>query len=149
MLSDLREWLVDWADSPAGPAALGVLSAAESVFFPLPPDPLLIALALRNPDHALYLAALTTAASVLGGIVGHWLGLHFGRPLMRRLHNRHADRASELLRKHGFWAIALAGLTPLPYKVFTIAAGVANVPVPSSSSLRSSDAACGSSSSAR
>ncbi len=128
MLGDLRRWLVNWADSPWGPGALAVLAAAESVFFPLPPDPLLIALAVRNPDAALLLAGLTIAASVLGGLVGHWLGGRFGRPLLLRLHSSRIDRVESMFRRHGFWAVAIAGLTPIPYKVFTIGAGVFDVP---------------------
>ena len=128
MLDDLRQWLVDWADSPAGPAALAIIAAAESVVFPLPPDPLLIALALRNPDAALFLAALTTAASVAGGLVGHWLGRRFGRPLLLRLHSGRVERVESMFQRHGFWTIAIAGLTPIPYKVFTISAGVFDVP---------------------
>ena len=123
MLEQLRDWLVSWADSPAGPAMLALLSAAESVIFPLPPDPLLIALALRNPDAALPLAALTTVASVSGGMVGHWLGLRLGRPMLRRFNSRQVARVEALFVRHGFWAVFLAGLTPLPYKLFTISAG--------------------------
>ncbi len=128
MLDDLRRWLVDWADSPAGPAALAIIAAAESVVFPLPPDPLLIALALRNPDAALFLAALTTAASVAGGVVGHWLGSRFGRPLLQRLHSGRVERVESMFQRHGFWTVAIAGLTPIPYRVFTISAGVFDVP---------------------
>ncbi len=128
MLGDLRRWLVNWADSPAGPAALAVLAATESLFFPLPPDPLLIALAVRNPDAALLLAGLTIAASVLGGLAGHWLGGRFGRPLLLRLHSSRIDRVESMFRRHGFWAVAIAGLTPIPYKLFSIAAGVFDVP---------------------
>ena len=128
MLDQLREWLVDWADSPAGPAMLAVLTAAEAITFPLPPDPLLIALALRHPESALLLAALTTTASVAGGVVGHWLGLRFGRPLLRHLPSRHVERVEALFQRHSFWAIVMAGLTPLPYKVFTISAGVFGIP---------------------
>jgi membrane protein YqaA with SNARE-associated domain len=124
MLGKLRDWLIGWADSPAGPAMLGVLTAAEAIAFPIPPDPLLIALALRNPSDALLLAGLTTAASVLGGLVGHWLGLRFGRPLLNRLHSRQVERVEGMFRRHGFLAIVVAGLTPIPYKVFTISAGV-------------------------
>ena len=128
MLDQLREWLVDWADSPAGPVMLAVLTAAEAITFPLPPDPLLIALALRHPESALLLAGLTTAASVAGGVVGHWLGLRFGRPLLRHLPSRHVERVEALFQRHGLWAVVLAGLTPLPYKVFTISAGVFGIP---------------------
>ena len=128
VLHDLKRWLVAWADSPAGPAALAVLTASESIFFPLPPDPLLIALALRNPDAALLLALLTTLASVAGGVVGHWLGGRFGRPLLRRLHSEKVERVEAMFVRYGFWAIVIAGLTPIPYKVFTISAGVFAVP---------------------
>ena len=128
VLHDLRRWLVDWADSPAGPAALAVLTASEAIFFPLPPDPLLIALALRNPDAALLLALLTTVASVAGGLVGHWLGGRFGRPLLQRLHSSKVERVESMFVRYGFWAIVIAGLTPIPYKVSTVSAGVFAVP---------------------
>ena len=123
MLDALREWLVNWADSPAGPAMLGVLSAAEAIFFPIPPDPLLIALALRNPQDALLLATLTTGASVGGGVVGHFLGLRVGRPILQRFKANQVERVETLFVRHGFFAIVLASLTPLPYKIFAIAAG--------------------------
>jgi undecaprenyl-diphosphatase len=128
VLSDLREWLVDWADSPAGPVALALITTAEAIFFPLPPDPLLIALALRNPDAALLLAGLTTVASVGGGLVGHFLGVRFGRPLLQRLHSSKIERVESMFTRYGFWSVAIAGLTPIPYKVFTISAGVFGVP---------------------
>jgi undecaprenyl-diphosphatase len=128
VLHDIREWLVEWADSPVGPIALAALTTSESIFFPIPTDPLLIALALRNPDAALLLAALTITTSVIGGVIGHWLGLRFGRPLLARLHNRHIERIEKMFHDWGFWAIALAGLTPIPYKVFTIGAGVFGIP---------------------
>ena len=128
MLDALHDWLVGWADSPAGPAMLGVLSAAEAVFFPLPPDPLLIALALAHPERALAYGALTTATSVAGGLVGHWAGMRFGQPILRRFHPRHVERVERLFQKHGFWAVAIAGFTPLPFKLFTISAGVFGVP---------------------
>ena len=127
MLDRLRDWLVGWADSPAGPAMLALLAAAEAVTFPIPPDPLLIALALRNPDSALLLAGITTGASVAGGLVGHWLGLRFGRPLLHRFHSRQVERVETLFVRHSFWALFLAALTPLPYKLFTISAGVFGV----------------------
>ena len=128
VLHDLKNWLIDWADSPTGPVVLAVLTASESVFFPIPPDPLLIALALRNPDRALLLALLTTVASVAGGVVGHWLGGRFGRPLLRRFHADTVARVEAMFLRYGFWAIVIAGLTPIPYKVFTVSAGVFAVP---------------------
>ena len=124
MLDALRDWLVAWADSPAGPAALGVLSAAEAVFFPLPPDPLLIALALAHPERALLYGALTTATSVAGGLVGHWLGLRFGRPVLERYRRPGTERVERLFHRYGLWAVVLAGFTPLPFKLFTVSSGV-------------------------
>ena len=107
---------------------LGLLTAAEAIFFPIPPDPLLIALALRNPSTALLLAGLTTVASVAGGVVGHWLGLRFGRPLLHRFPGRQVDRVEALFRRDGFWAVAIAAFTPLPFKLFTISAGIFGIP---------------------
>ena len=128
MLHDLREWLVAWADSPAGPIALALITAAEAVCFPIPPDPLLIALALRNPDAALLLAGLTTVASTAGGLVGHWLGVRLGRPMLQRFGGGSVERVESMFARYGFWAVVVAGLTPIPYKVFTITAGVLGLP---------------------
>ena len=128
MLHDLREWLIAWADSPAGPIALALITASEAIFFPIPPDPLLIALALRNPDSALLLAGLATVASTAGGLVGHWLGARFGQPLLQRIGGDRAGRVEAMFARYGFWAVVVAGLTPIPYKVFTITAGVLGLP---------------------
>ena len=128
MLHDLREWLIAWADSPAGPIALALITASEAIFFPIPPDPLLIALALRNPDSALLLAGLATVASTAGGLVGHWLGVRFGQPLLQRIGGDRVGRVEALFARYGFWAVVVAGLTPIPYKVFTITAGALGLP---------------------
>ena len=128
MLHDLREWLIAWVDSPAGPIALALITASEAIFFPIPPDPLLIALALRNPDSALLLAGLATVASTGGGLVGHWLGVRFGQPLLQRIGGDRAGRVEAMFARYGFWAVVVAGLTPIPYKVFTITAGVLGLP---------------------
>lgn len=125
---EMQEWVVAWADSPLGPLMLAILSASESIFFPIPPDPLLIALSLANPSRALVFAVIATAASVGGGVVGHYLGRRFGRPMLARFHLSQVERVEAMFQRHGFWAIVLAGLTPLPYKVFTIAAGVLDIP---------------------
>lgn len=128
MLEALHDWLTGWADSPAGPAALGMLSASEAVFFPLPPDPLLIALALAHPERALLYGALATAASVAGGLVGHGVGMRLGRPVLQRHRGRNVERVERLFKQYGLWAVVIAGFTPLPFKLFTIAAGVFGMP---------------------
>ena len=68
--------------------------------------------------------------SVAGGVVGHWLGQRFGRPLLLRLHGGggRIDRVEAMFQRWGFWAVVIAGLTPIPYKVFTIGAGAFGIP---------------------
>lgn len=110
---------------PYGPLGLFVLAFSESSFFPIPPDLLLIALALANPKTSFYLAAITTAGSVLGAIFGYFIGLKGGRPLLRRFVSEEKIRmVHNYFAKYDVWAIGIAGFTPIPYKVFTIAGGV-------------------------
>ena len=124
LLRDLSDWVVGFADSSWAAVILGANSFVESIFFPVPPDPLLIAVALANPRHALWLAALVTVTSVAGAVVGHWLGGRFGRPLLQRMFSE--DKVLTVERtfiKYGVWAVLIAALTPVPYKVFAIASG--------------------------
>ena len=124
-LRDLSDWTVGFADSDWSAVILAVNSFAESIFFPIPPDALLIAISIPRPDAALWLAALVTASSVAGAVVGHWLGQRLGRPLLYRFVSASKVEAAErLFRKHGAWAILIAAFTPIPYKVFAITAGV-------------------------
>lgn len=108
-----------------GSVGLGLLSFIESFIFPIPPDLLLIGLAVAKPEYALWYATITTAASVLGGIIGHYIGVMAGRPLLERWISKQLIKKSEqLFGRYGGWAVAIAGFSPVPYKVFTIAAGV-------------------------
>ena len=112
-------------DSGWASPILAAVALSESIFFPVPPDPLLIGIAVRRPEAALWLAALTTAASVGGALIGHWLGLQFGRPLLHRwVREDRVQRVEALFQRYGAWAVLLAAFTPIPYKVFTITAGV-------------------------
>jgi membrane protein DedA with SNARE-associated domain len=82
-------------------------------------------MAVINPNLALVYAGLVTISSVLGALVGHWLGLRFGRPLVLRFISVHkVDRVEAMFLKYGSWAILIAAFTPIPYKVFAISAGV-------------------------
>jgi len=122
------DWMVAYADSPYALAALFVLSFWESSFFPLPPDPLLIAMAVGRPDLALWYAAVCTAASVLGAGLGYLIGLKGGRPIAEKLFKEERiDTASRLYQRYDAWAVGAAAMTPIPYKVFTITAGIARV----------------------
>ena len=124
LLRDLSGWVVGFAGSDWAILALAVTSFAESIFFPIPPDPLLIGIAILHPNLAIWLAVLTTISSVAGALVGHWLGLRLGRPVLQRLAPENKVAAVErMFEKYGVWATLVAAITPLPYKVFAITAG--------------------------
>ncbi len=125
LFRELSDWTAGFAESDWSALILAIAAFTESIFFPVPPDPLLIAIAMPQPHAALWLAALVTASSVAGAVVGHWLGLRFGRPLLYRFASRKKVEAVEaLFQKYGAWAVLVAAFTPIPYKVFAICAGV-------------------------
>lgn len=134
-------WVLSWADSRYGAAALFILAFAESVFFPVPPDVLLIALALGSVTKAFRYALICTVGSVSGAIVGFALGHYawlqgngdfsafaefFFRNIPGFTHELFFE-IQQLFEKWNFWIIFTAGFTPIPYKVFTISAGVFDV----------------------
>lgn len=119
------EWTISWAGTPHGTAALGLIAFAESSFFPIPPDVLLIALSLGRPDLAFWYAAVSTVGSVAGGAAGYAIGYWGGRPLVEWLFGRSkVELVHRLFQKYEAWAVGIAGFTPIPYKIFTIGAGV-------------------------
>jgi membrane protein YqaA with SNARE-associated domain len=127
----LYDWVLHWADTPYGPWALGILAFAEASFFPIPPDPLLMALCLGAAKRSLRFAAITTAASVLGGVLGYFLGAvawqflgDFFFAWVPGVTPEAFDGIKEFFIRYDFLAVFLAGLTLIPYKVFTLAAGV-------------------------
>ncbi len=116
--------MLSWADSPYAVPALFLLAFVESSFFPIPPDILLIALTLSQPEIGLYFAAITTMGSVLGGLLGYGIGWFGGRPLLLRfIGEQRVKSIHTLFERYEGWAILVAGFTPIPYKVFTIGAG--------------------------
>ena len=120
----LYDWVMHWADTPYGTPALGILAFAESSFFPVPPDVLLIALCLGRPDLSFWFAAICAVGSVLGGIAGYALGYFGGRPLLLRMFDvGKVEAVQRYYDKYNAWATGIAGLTPLPYKLFTISGG--------------------------
>lgn len=121
----LLHWVESFAATPYGDWALFVIAFAESSFFPIPPDVLLIALCLGRPESSLWFALLCTVGSVTGGMLGYGIGFYGGRPLLKRLFNsRKIGAVESLYDRFNAWATGIAGLTPLPYKIFTIAGGV-------------------------
>jgi membrane protein YqaA with SNARE-associated domain len=136
-LRRLYDWMLSWAEKPSGPIALGALSFAESSFFPIPPDPLLLALCLGSPRRALFFGAICTLGSVLGGIAGYMIGWFvwdavggFFFANVPGVTPEAFATVQNLFHRYDFWAVFLAGFTPLPYKVFTLASGVFQIAFP-------------------
>jgi membrane protein YqaA with SNARE-associated domain len=129
IIKKLYDWVLHWAETPYAVPALFLLAFAESSFFPVPPDVLLIALAISISKKSFKYATICTVGSVLGGVLGYGIGLHgyemVGRPIVEFYHGQEKmDMIKALYTQYGFWGILFAAITPIPYKVFTIASGV-------------------------
>ena len=123
-LHQMLLWVEGFAATPYGTWALFVVAFAESSFFPIPPDVLLIALCVGEPEKSVWFALVCSAGSVIGGAAGYGIGLRGGRPLLLRLFSRRrVEAVSAYFDRYNAWAVGIAGLTPIPYKVFTIAGG--------------------------
>lgn len=129
LIRRMYDWVLSWADSPYGGVALFLVAFVESSFFPIPPDVLLMALALGARTKAFRYAAICSAGSVLGGLLGYGIGSMafdtIGQPIIEFYGAADKyDQIGALYQEHGFWIVFMAGFTPIPYKVITIAAGV-------------------------
>lgn len=127
-LKKLYDWVLHWAETPYAVPALIVLAVAESSFFPVPVDVLLIALAVSIPRRSFEFASYTALFSVLGGVGGYIIGLKFmelvGRPIIELYgYQAQFQSLSTTFQKYNFIAVLTAAMTPIPYKVFTITAG--------------------------
>uniref|UniRef100_A0A832G7I6 DedA family protein n=1 Tax=Ignavibacterium album TaxID=591197 RepID=A0A832G7I6_9BACT len=143
LLRKLYDWVLHWAETPYGPIALFILAFAESSFFPIPPDALLIALVLGATTKAFRFALNCTIASVLGALFGYTIG-HF---LWWTPSNEFTSIAmfffnnipgfteklffdvQKMYDQYNFWIVFTAGFTPIPYKVITISAGAFNIDI--------------------
>lgn len=128
-LRRLYDWTLHWAHTPYGMPALFLLAVAESSVFPVPPDVLLIALVLGRRERAFRFATVCSVGSVLGGVIGYWIGYAaweatrgFFIPHVFSAEN--FNRVGQWYEAGAFWYILVAAFTPIPYKVFTVAAGV-------------------------
>jgi len=128
LMKRLYEWVLHWAETPYGLPALFILAVAESSFFPIPPDPLLIVLSLGLVKKSFRYAAWCSIGSVIGGVFGYYIGylafmtlgvkiinFYHGWPIVVNLASKYSE--------YGVWFLGTAGFTPIPYKVFTIATG--------------------------
>jgi len=128
VFQDLYNWTLAWAVTPQAEWALFLIALAESSFFPLPPDILMIAMAVADPNRAFFFALICTTGSLIGGILGYGIGQYGGQPILNKFFKRETvDRVEALFNKYDAWAIAVAGFTPIPYKVFTITSGAFNI----------------------
>ena len=128
----LYNWFVAWAEKPNAERALAAFSFAESSFFPVPPDPLLMALVFAKTKQFLRFAAITTIASVIGGVFGYFIGIglfeSIGNWLIETYHLHDEYRElGEKFQQNDFLAVLAAALTPIPYKIITISAGAFKV----------------------
>lgn len=124
MKEKLFAWIDQIAASPHPTWWLFLLAFAESSFFPIPPDVLLITLGVATPEKAIWYGLVCTVGSVLGGGLGYAIGLYGGRPLLKRFFkSEKVATVEKLYDKYNAWATGVAGLTPIPYKLFTVSGG--------------------------
>lgn len=139
LLRRLYDWVLHWADTPYAIPALFVLSFAESSFFPIPPDVLLIALCIGEVQKSYRFAGWCSIASVLGGIAGYGIGMFlwdiaavkdFFYTWVPGVNEHSVQSVSKLYEEWNFWVVFVAAFTPIPYKVITILAGVCGINFP-------------------
>lgn len=128
IFSPLYARAMQWARHPRAAWYLGGLSFAESSFFPIPPDVMLAPMSMARPNRAVWFATLTTIASVLGGLLGYLIGMFafdLVAPLLEGEHYATTfEKAKSWFHEWGFLAVFAAGFSPIPYKIFTITAGM-------------------------
>ncbi len=136
------DWVLSWSESRWGTLALFTLSFMESSFFPIPPDVLLIALCLGNPKKSFWYALVCTTGSILGALggyaIGYFLWQNAGGEYTALANWFYAHvfsldafmNVQKMFDEYNFWIIFTAGFTPIPYKLFTIAAGVFHINLP-------------------
>jgi len=130
LFGGLYDRVMSWSRHPHAHRYLAGISFAESSFFPIPVAVMLLPMSLANPEKAWRLAGLTTLFSVLGGIVGYFIGLGLYELIEPWLgHYAHQiENARGWFSEYGVWVVLMAGFSPIPYKVFTITAGSLSMP---------------------
>lgn len=137
----LYDWVLSWAETPYGGPALFILAFAESSFFPVPPDVLLIALSVSKQKKAFYYAMIATFASALGGMFGYLIGLKLWYTVAGEytafanlffnyipgFTETAFQKVCSMYNQNAFLSVFSAGFTPIPYKIFTITAGISKI----------------------
>ena len=132
MLRRFYEWIFKWAQTPYGPLALFAVAFSESSFFFIPPEILLVALAVSIPKKSFRFAWICSTGSVLGGLFGYYIGWQLMASIGTHIVNLYGltvkiEYIESLYNRYDVWAIAIAGFMPIPYKLFTIAAGAFHI----------------------
>ncbi len=128
MIRRLYDWTIRTAEAPYALWALAFIAFAESSFFPIPPDIIMIPMIIARPSRAFLIAGVALAASVLGGVFGYYIGWGLfetvGQPLLEFYGKTDEfGHFAETYNAWGAWAVLIAGVTPFPYKVITILSG--------------------------
>jgi len=131
----LKSWVLHFTETAHARWALFLIAFVESSFFPVPPDLLLIALVIMTPERWWKDAGICLLGSILGGMLGYLIGWQFWLLVdsfffEHIFHEAAFDKVKALYQQHEFWAVFTAGLTPIPYKIFTITAGVCTINFP-------------------
>jgi membrane protein YqaA with SNARE-associated domain len=130
----MYDWVLKWSAHTRAQTALFLMALAEASFFPIPPDVLLIAMGVAKPKRTFRFAAICSAGSLIGGVLGYLIGWGLWSAVDDLFYRYIPGFSPEVYQKvaglyqqYDFWIVFTAGFTPLPYKVFTIAAGVAHI----------------------
>lgn len=131
---ELLNTIINWTQETflsMGALGLFIVAFIEASFFIVPPDLILIPLVLSNPSYGFMYALICTVGSVLGGLFGYAIGRYGGKPILEKMFKKkHIKKVHELFERYESFAIFAAAFTPLPYKIFTIAGGVAYINIP-------------------
>lgn len=135
MIRRVYDWTLSLAAGPRAPAALGSVSFVESSVFPIPPDILLIPMVIARREKAWWYALLCTLTSVAGGVAGYFIGMFLFEqvavPVLEFYGKSHyIGEFKDIFGAWGWWFVFIAGLTPFPYKVITVASGAAGLSLP-------------------
>lgn len=133
LFSLLYEKVISWSNHQHACKYLACVSFAESSFFPIPPDVMLISMGLAQPKSAWRYAFIATVASVLGGILGYCLGVFFSSHVFHFMQVWGYEptflKVKQWFLAYGIWIVFLAGFSPIPYKIFTVTAGIMYMPI--------------------
>ena len=135
MLRALYDWTISLARTLYALWALALVAFIESSFFPIPPDVLMIPMIIARPSRAFVIAGVATAASVLGGMLGYYIGFALYETVGVQILQFYGKEGyftefAVTYNSYGAWAVLVAGVTPFPYKVITIASGVTQLSLP-------------------